>query len=57
MTEQRVNEYLAAIGPEREHELREMLQAMLGRHWLSVYYPEKTEIVLEKMRNPEGKVA
>ena len=55
--EKRINKYLASIGPEREHFLREILQEQLGRHWLSIYCPEKPEPTLEKIRNPDGKVA
>jgi hypothetical protein len=54
ISENRINEYLATIGPEREHALREILQDQLGRHWLSLYCPEPK---LEKIRNPDGEVA
>jgi hypothetical protein len=50
MIEQRINEYLVAIGPEREHFLRSILQDQLGRHWLSLYCPEKAELILPKIR-------
>ncbi len=53
----KINDYLALIGEEREHWLRSILQDQLGRHWLSLYYPEKHEPKLEKIRNPDGEVA
>jgi hypothetical protein len=49
-----IDKYLASIGREREHMLRGILQDQLGRHWLSIHCPEP---VLEKIRNPDGKVA
>jgi hypothetical protein len=52
-----IDKYLASIGAEREHVLRGILQDQLGRHWLSIYCPEKQEPVLRKIRNPDGKVA
>jgi hypothetical protein len=52
-----IDEYLASIGREREHMLRSILQDQLGRHWLSIYCPEKQEPVLEKIRGQGGKVA
>jgi hypothetical protein len=56
-----IDEYLASIGREREHMLRGILQDQLGRHWLSIYCPEKEELrlkpALRKIRNPDGKVA
>jgi hypothetical protein len=44
---------------EQEHAWREILQIQLGEHWLSLYFPEekKKEPILEKLRNPDGKVA
>jgi hypothetical protein len=50
---QLINEYLVAIGPEREHFLREVLQEQLGRHWLSIYFPEKL-VVLDKIRGDQN---
>jgi hypothetical protein len=56
--QQHINEYLASIGPEREHDLREILQDQLGRHWLSIYCPEKPEPILAKIRGgKESRVA
>jgi hypothetical protein len=52
-----IDKYLASIGPEREHILRNFLQAQLNRHWLELYYPEKKSETLTKIRNPDGKVA
>jgi len=56
MKQDRINEYLVSVGSEKEHFLREVLQDQLGRHWLSIYFPEK-ELKLERIRNPDGEVA
>jgi len=57
MIEKRINEYLAAIGPEKEHFLRGILQEQLGRHWLSIYCSEPKGSSLVKIRGEGGKIA
>ena len=44
---------------EKEHEWRELLQKQLAEHYLNLYHPEENnkEPILEKIRNPDGKVA